>query len=305
MSELAIKVSKRAQKYIIISKAEKAVRTINSLINTLRFLIKDRAGLAGLIIVFSMGIIALSVNVLPIPNPDAMEFTPFIAPGYEHLFGTDRFGRDVLSRVLWGARISISVGLAAAFSASLIGSIIGMIAGAYGGVVDGVVSRVIEVFLMIPTFFLALLIAVVMRPSVYNLIFVVSITSWPTVARVIRAQVLSLKERQYVEVSRAFGASEKFIMFKHILPAVIPLTLSYTVLLVSNAMLLEAGLSYLGLGDPNYPSWGRMIYEGQQLIFRAWWISLFPGLFLTINVLGWNFLGDALTRYLNPRRRTY
>lgn len=288
-----------------ICEVRETMRAFDRLMNIIRFLIKDKAGLVGLTVVISISIIALIVIMLPIPNPDAMEFAPFIAPCHNHLFGTDRFGRDVLSRVLWGARISISVGLAAAFSASLIGSIIGMLAGVYGGVVDGVISRVIEIFMMIPTFFLALLIAVVMRPNVYNLIFVVSITSWPTVARVIRAQVLSLKERQYVEVSRAFGASKKFIMVKHILPSIVPLTLSYTVLLVSNAMLLEAGLSYLGLGDPNYPSWGRMIYEGQQLIFRAWWISLFPGLFLTINVLGWNFLGDALTRYLNPRQRAY
>lgn len=305
MGKTVTRITRVIQTHVLTNGTRKAGRIINSLLNVIHYMIRDRSGLFGLTIVIAMGIVASTIHMWPLPNPDAMDYTPFIPPGSKHLFGTDRYGRDVLSRVLWGARISISVGLAAAFSASLIGSIIGMIAGTYGGLVDTVVSRIIEVFMMIPTFFLALLIAVIMRPNVYNLIFVVAVTSWPTVARVIRAQVLSLKERLYVEVSQAFGASKRFIMVKHIMPAIIPLTLSYTVLLVSNAMLLEAGLSYLGLGDPNYPSWGRMIYEGQQLIFRAYWISLFPGLFLTINVLGWNFLGDALTRYLNPRSRAY
>ncbi|NAZ27099.1 MAG: ABC transporter permease subunit [Thermogladius sp.] len=264
----------------------------------------DLAGLTGLVIVIAMGLIAATISLWPLPNPNSMDYPMNQPPSLNHLFGTDRYGRDVLSRVLWGARVSLGVGLAAAFSAALLGTILGVVAGVYGERVDAAISRVIEVFLMMPTFFLALLIATVARPNIYNLIFVVAITSWPTVARVVRGQVLSLKEMQYVEASRALAASDRFVMIKHILPQVVPLTLSYTILLVSNAMLLEAGLSYLGLGDPNYPSWGRMIYEGQQLIFSAWWVSVFPGAFLTLTVLGWNLLGDSLSRYLNPRRRT-
>ncbi|MCI4462389.1 MAG: ABC transporter permease [Thermogladius sp.] len=280
-------------------------RSLDGFVDLVRFMGKsDLAGLIGLVIVIAMGLIAATISLWPLPNPNSMDYPMNQPPSLDHLFGTDRYGRDVLSRALWGARVSLSVGVAAAFSAALLGTILGVVAGVYGGRVDAALSRVIEVFLMMPTFFLALLIAAVTRPSIYNLILVVAVTSWPTVARVVRGQVLSLKERQYVEASRALGASDRFIMVKHILPQVVPLTLSYTVLLVSNAMLLEAGLSYLGLGDPNYPSWGRMIYEGQQLIFTAWWVSVFPGAFLTLTVLGWNLLGDSLSRYLNPRRRT-
>ena len=280
-------------------------RSLDEFVDLVRFMGRsDLAGLIGLVIVIAMGLIAATISLWPLPNPNSMDYPMNQPPSLDHLFGTDRYGRDVLSRALWGARVSLSVGVAAAFSAALLGTILGVVAGVYGGRVDAALSRVIEVFLMMPTFFLALLIAAVTRPSIYNLILVVAVTSWPTVARVVRGQVLSLKERQYVEASRALGASDRFIMVKHILPQVVPLTLSYTVLLVSNAMLLEAGLSYLGLGDPNYPSWGRMIYEGQQLIFTAWWVSVFPGAFLTLTVLGWNLLGDSLSRYLNPRRRT-
>ncbi|WP_440059333.1 ABC transporter permease [Thermogladius sp. 4427co] len=264
---------------------------------------KDFEGLLGLTIITSIGALAVLVNWLNLPDPSAMVYKPFTPPSLNHLLGTDRFGRDVLSRILWGARTSLIVGLSAAISASLIGSLLGVIAGVYRGLIDMVISRVVEIFMMIPAFFLALILAVTLGPSIYNIIFVVSVTSWPTIARVVRGQVLSLVENQYVEVAKSFGASNRYIMFKHVLPQAIPLIISYTILLVGNAMLLEAGLSYLGLGDPNIPSWGRMIYEGQQLLFTAWWLSVFPGLFLTLTVLGWNFLGDSLINYLNPKKR--
>ncbi|HDJ83890.1 MAG TPA: ABC transporter permease [Desulfurococcaceae archaeon] len=139
--------------------------------------------------------------------------------------------------------------------------------------------------------------------NIFYIMMIIGVTSWPTTARIVRAQVLSIKEQQFVESVRAVGASASYMLFKHILPHAIAPALAYTILLISRAMLIEAGLSYIGLGDPNLPSWGRMIYEGQPYVFSAWWMSFFPGLFLSITVLGWNFLGDALNRYFNPKLR--
>ncbi|MEZ0394135.1 MAG: ABC transporter permease [Desulfurococcaceae archaeon] len=273
-------------------------------ISATRFLVRDGVGLAGLSIVLAMTMIAVFVGYLPIPDPNSMDFARFLPPSWSHPFGTDNYGRDVFSRVLWGARVSLAVGLAAALSASLLGSVVGVVAGVWGGWVDEALSRVVEVFMMMPTFFLALVIVVLVGPSIYNIILVIAIASWPAVARVVRAQAMSLRELPYVEAAIALGASRRRIMLRHVLPGLAPLIVSYTVLLVSGAMLTEAGLSYLGLGDPNYPSWGRLIRDGQLLLLRAWWVSAFPGIFLTLTVLGWNFLGDTLVKYANPRRRS-
>ncbi len=276
---------------------------LKSFLQVMQFILRDRFGLAGLVIVCAMSFLALIVPYLPLPRPDSISFKAFLPPSENHPFGTDNLGRDVLSRVLWGTRVSLAVGIVAAGTASLIGIILGAISGFYGGIVDSIISRLIEIFLVIPAFFLALLIVAILGSNIFYIMLVIGVTSWPTTARIIRSQVLAVKEQPYVEAARAVGAPPLYMLIKHILPQSLAPALAYTVLLISRAMIIEAGLSYIGLGDPNLPSWGRMIYEGQPYILSAWWISFFPGLFLSLTVLGWNFLGDALNRYINPKLR--
>jgi len=279
------------------------VPATSTLKNFASFILQDRFSSAGLVIVVSLILIALTVPYMNLPNPISTEFPRFAPPSREHPLGTDSLGRDLLSRVLWGTRTSLMVGFIAAGLASLIGMLLGSLAGLYGGLVDAVISRIMEVFLLLPTFFLALLIVAVYGSSIYNVMAVIGFTMWTTTARIARAQTLVVRELPYVEAARAVGASRVRILVHYVLPQVIPLVLAYMVLLVGNAILIEAALSYIGLGDPNLPSWGRIIYEGQPYIFTAWWISLFPGILLTLTVLGFNMLGDALNRYLNPKIR--
>lgn len=262
---------------------------------------RDRFGLAGLVIISVMVFIGAVVSYLPLPDFNYTEFHRLVPPSPGHPLGTDFLGRDMLSRVLWGTRVSILVGFVAAGISSLIGILLGTLAGYYGGLIDYVVSRVIEVFFVIPTFFIALTLAAIYGSNIYLLMLIIGATTWPSTARIMRAQVLVARELLYVEAARAMGAGDARILFRHIVPVSIQPAVANTILQVGSAIMIEAGLSYLGLGDPNYPSWGRLIYEGQPYIDTAWWISLFPGLFLVATVLGLNFLGDALYRLLSPR----
>ncbi len=273
---------------------------VSGLLELMDFLVRDNYGFIGLLLALFSVAMVVATPFLPLPSPDAATFQP---PSFQHPFGTDNLGRDVFSRVLWSARVSLAVGLVAAGTASLIGIVLGALGGFYGGLVGHAVSRLIEIFLVIPAFFLALLVVAVLGSNIVYIMLVIGLTSWPTTARIVRAQVLSVKQQLYVEAAKALGVLPLRILLRHVLPHSLAPALAYTVLLISRAMIIEAGLSYIGLGDPNLPSWGRMIYEGQPYILSAWWISFFPGLFLTLAVLGWNFLGDAIVRYINPRLR--
>jgi len=271
------------------------------LIETFKRLVKDRYGLAGITILSIMIIIGVLAPYLPLPDFNATIFHRFIPPSPDHPLGTDYLGRDLLSRVIWGARISLLAGFVAAGIASVIGIILGTIAGYYGGAVDIIISRIIEIFFVIPTFFIALTLAAIYGSNIYLLMIIIGVTTWPVTARIMRAQVMIVKEFLYIEAAKAVGANDLRIIIRHILPVAIQPAIANSILLVGNAIMIEAGLSYLGLGDPNYPSWGRLIYEGQPYISTAWWISVFPGIFLVATVLGLNFLGDALYRILTPR----
>lgn len=264
----------------------------------------DRYGRAGMIITLVMIFLGVAAPYLPLPDYNYIGFGALLPPSMDHPLGTDHLGRDVLSRVVWGARISLMIGFMAAGIAALIGIFLGTLAGYYGGLLDALISRVVEIFFVIPTFFLALTLAAIYGSNIYLLMLIIGLTTWPTTARIMRAQVMLVKELPYVEAIRALGSSNARIIFKHVIPASIQPAIANTILQVSNAIVIEAGLSYLGLGDPNYPSWGRIIYEGQSRIISAWWISVFPGIFLLITVLGLNFLGDSLYRILSPRIRS-
>jgi peptide/nickel transport system permease protein len=228
----------------------------------------------------------------------------FASPTEFAPLGTDSLGRDVLTQFIWGARTSLLVGLAATLIAILIGSIVGITAGFYGGKIGGVLMRVTEWFLVIPFLPLAIVLAAILGPSVKNIILVIGITSWPSTARLIRAQVLTLRERDYVDRSRALGASNWHLMTRHILPNVSPLILANTTLTVPIVILSEAVLSFLGLGDPSNPSWGKMLddaFETGAVTAEAWWVFIPPGLGILLVALAFTLCGTALEEILDPR----
>jgi peptide/nickel transport system permease protein len=227
-------------------------------------------------------------------------------PGGEFPLGTDHLGRSVLTQFVWGARISLLVGLAATLLAIVIGSLVGIAAGYFGGRFGGVLMRLTEWFLVIPFLPLAVALAAVLGPSITNIILVIGVTSWPSTARLIRAQVLTLKERLYVDRSRALGASDAHVMGRHILPNVSSLILANLTLTVPIAILSETTLSFLGLGDPTRASWGKMLQEGFEagaLSLQAWWYYVPPGLGIMLVVLAFTLVGQALEEVLDPRLR--
>ena len=220
--------------------------------------------------------------------------------------GTDHLGRSVMTQFIWGSRISLLVGLAATLLAMVIGSVVGIAAGFFGGWFEAVLMRLTEWFLVIPFLPLAIVLAAILGPSVENIILVIGITSWPSTARLIRAQVLTLKERDYVDRSRALGASNWHLMTRHILPNVSPLILANTTLTVPIVILSEATLSFLGLGDPANPSWGKMLddaFEAGAVTLEAWWYILPPGIGIMLVVLAFTLCGTALEEILDPRLR--
>ncbi len=222
------------------------------------------------------------------------------------LLGTDELGRDIFSQIIYGTRVSLLIGFAAAFISIFIGTIIGLVSGYYGGVIDEALMRITDILLIIPGLPLMIVLAAVLGSSIMNLIFVIGITSWPSIARIIRSQVLTVKEMKFVEVARAVGAGDGYIIFRHILPNVSPLIYVNAAINIANAILIEAGLSFLGLGDPNYISWGTMLFfadQYQALIKLAWWYVFPPGLCILLVVLSFIFIGHALDEILNPRLR--
>jgi peptide/nickel transport system permease protein len=210
-------------------------------------------------------------------------------------------GRDQLSRVIWGTRISLFVGFVSAGISIGVGVILGSVAGYYGGIVDDLIMRFVDFFLVIPTFFLILLIIAMYGTSIWNIMFVIGLTAWPSTTRLIRGQFLSLKEQPFVEAEKALGASDLRIIFRCILPNAIHPVLVNLSFRVGSAIISEAGLSFLGLGDPRSISWGQMLNVAQRFIRTAWWMAIFPGLLISLAVLSFNMVGDGLNDALNPR----
>ena len=225
----------------------------------------------------------------------------YARPGTQYWMGTDNLSRDLFSRVIWGGRLGLLVAVVSAGIASVLGVVVGGLAGYYGGWVDDVLSRAIDIFLMIPTFFLALLIIALFGSSIFLIMVVIGLTTWPRPARIMRSQVLTLKSRTFVKATRVSGASNYQILFRHIIPNGIPPVITTGTLLMGSAILIEAGLSFLGLGDPSTTSWGRMIQLGQRHIRIAPWMSVFPGVAMLVMVTSFNLLGDALNRALQPQ----
>jgi peptide/nickel transport system permease protein len=223
-------------------------------------------------------------------------------PGSGFLLGTDSRGRDQLSRLLHGARISLTIGLAATAIATAVGTLLGLVAGYFGGAADAALMRLTDVFMAFPALLLAIALAAVLRPSVGSVIFVVSLVNWTGIARVVRGETLSLRERLYVEAAHALGATHRRILGRHILPHLAPLLLVLASLNVAGIVLLDAGLGYLGIGVPApAPSWGSMLAEGQRYYRTAPWLALWPGLAVLVTVTAFNLLAAGLRRALDPR----
>ncbi|MGB9729897.1 MAG: ABC transporter permease [Thermoprotei archaeon] len=285
----------------VITVMSRKVGIFSNALNIIQNIINDKYGFIGLLILAIITGLGVIAPYLPIPDYNSIEFPRLMPPSEQHIFGTDYLGRDILSRTIWGARISLSVGIVAAGIASMIGIILGTIAGYYSGFLDNIISRFTDIFLVIPGFFLALTIVAIYGSNLYLIMIIIGLTTWPATARIMRAQVMQVKEFLYVEAVKALGASNTRILIKHIIPGAIQPAIANTILQIGNAIIIEAGLSYLGLGDPNFPSWGRIIYEGQPYIASAWWSTLFPGIFLVLTVLGLSFIGDSLNRILTPK----
>ena len=223
-------------------------------------------------------------------------------PSWDHWLGTDELGRDVLSRVVWGTRISLAVGFVAVGIATLIGITLGSLAGYYGGWIDIIIMRFVDIMLCIPAFFLILTVIAFLEPSIWIIMAVIGLTGWMGVARLVRAEFLSLKEREFVLAARCIGASDFRIIFRHILPNALAPVLVSVVLGVAGAILTESALSFLGIGvQPPTPSWGNILAAGKDNLEIAWWLSVFPGLAILITVLSYNLLGEGVRDAIDPR----
>ena len=223
-------------------------------------------------------------------------------PTADHWFGTDYYGRDTLSRILWGARISLTIGLMAIVSAMLIGSAIGLVAGYYGGVVDIIIMQIMDVLLAFPSLILGLIVVAMLGPSVTNLVIAISLTAIPPFARIARAPTISVKEREFVDAGRALGYSDLRLMGGHILPNILPEILVMGSLWMATAIRVEASLAFIGLGvSPPTATWGGMIREGFENILDSFWLALFPSLAILVVVFSLNLLGDGLRDAIDPR----
>lgn len=264
----------------------------------------SKTSVFGLIIVTLFAVTAIAAPVLSPQDPARLIVGErFEAPNSRFPFGTDDLGRDLLSRVIYGARIAFQVGIFGAISSAILGIIIGSAAGYFGGRLDDLLMRVTEFFLIIPSFFLALVIASIFGSTIWIVIFIIAIVYWPSTARIVRAQFLSLKEQDFVKAARAIGSSNFTIVFSEILPNALAPVIVATSLQMASAILLEASLSFIGVGDPTVISWGRMLSESMMFLRRAWWMSVFPGVALSLLVMGLNMVGDGLNDALNPRLR--
>lgn len=227
-----------------------------------------------------------------------------LAPSWHHWMGTDQYGRDVFSRLVYGSRISLAVGFVAVSIYIFIGTLVGSLAGYYGGVVDAVLMRLVDILLCIPTFFLILMVIAFVGPSIINIMVIIGLTAWTDVARLVRGEVLALKEREFVQAAKVIGLKDSRILLKHILPNALGPILVVATLGVGGSILTESALSFLGLGvQPPIPSWGNMLQEGKDHLTDAWWLVIFPGLAIFITVLGYNLLGSGLRDLLDPRLR--
>jgi peptide/nickel transport system permease protein len=273
------------------------------LVSTLGAVVRNRLGAVGLIVIVALIIVAGAAPVLAPADPLVMDkVNQFAPPSPGHLFGTDEFGRDILSRVIYGARISLTTGAVAILIATTIGVPVGVVAGYVGGRTDVVIMRLLDCLLAFPAILLAMAVVAVLGPNSLDAIIAVGIVSIPAFLRLARASALSQREKEYVEAARAIGAPGHYIVFRTILPNCFAPLIVQMAIAGAQAILLEAALSFLGLGTtPPDPSWGAMLNTGRSFLHQAPWYAVFPGLTLTILILALNLFSDALQQALDPR----
>lgn len=271
--------------------------------NILKKLLSNKFAMIGLTIITLLILVAVFAPIISPYTPSQQNiFERLQAPSLTHIFGTDDLGRDVFTRMIFGARISLAVGFISVFIILLIGTFLGIISGYYGGKIDYIIMRFTDIVLCFPTFFLIILVIAFVEPNIYNVMIVIGVTSWPGLARLVRAEVLSLKEREFILVSKMMAISNIKIFCVHILPNIISPLMVYSSLAIGGAILTESALSFLGLGvQPPMPSWGQILTSGKDYIYMAWWLSLFPGVAILVTVLAFNLVGEAIRDIFDPK----
>ena len=266
---------------------------------------ENRFATAGLVVIAVLFLLSLGASFITPYHPDSIDaWHVLLPPSAAHWFGTDELGRDVLTRVIYGAQVSLKVGFVAVGIAVLIGTVVGLFAGFYGGWMDTLLMRLVDIMLCFPTFFLILAVIAMLEPSIWYIMVIIGLTGWMGVARLVRAEVLSLKSRDFVQAARVLGASDLRIIFRHILPNALSPVLVSATLGVAGAILTESALSFLGIGvQPPTPSWGNILTSGKDYIEFAWWLSLFPGVAILVTVLSYNLVGEGIRDALDPRRQ--
>jgi peptide/nickel transport system permease protein len=262
---------------------------------------RNRAALVALFVLIAITLTAIVGPYVYTVDPFEMMGRASTPPSKRFWLGTDVSGRDMLAGLIHGARVSLLIGIAASLCATLVGLIVGAVAGYYGRAVDNILMRCTDFFLTIPSFVLAVVLIAIFRPSVTNVTIAIGIVSWPPVARLVRAEFIAQREREYVLAARALGMSDIEIMIRQILPNALPPVIVVSSLLVATAILTESGLSFLGLSDPNVISWGYMIGVGRTVLRLAWWMPAIPGIAILVTVLCINLVGEGLNDALNPR----
>ena len=265
---------------------------------------KNKSAVFGLIILFLVILIAVIANWIYPDDPFRLAGKPMSSPGTNgFLLGSDTLGRDVAAGIAHGAKTSILIGLLATIAAVFIGIIFGALAGYYGGVIDDALMRVTEIFQTIPSFVFAILLVAIMKPSIESIVIAITVVSWPAVARLVRGEFMSLKNREFVQACHTLGMNDSRIMMREILPNCLSPVIVIGSLMVATAILIESGLAFLGLGDPNIMSWGFQIGAGRTMLRSAWWVCTFPGIAILITVLAINLVGEGLNDAFNPRLR--
>lgn len=266
---------------------------------------KNKLALVGFIILMLFIILSILAPVITPYDRDTIDLAMIeTSPSREHLLGTDELGRDVLTRLLYGGRVSLGVGLAATVLQLVIGITLGAIAGYFGGVADSIIMRLVDIMMCFPFFVIAISMAAIMEPSVVSLVIIIGILQWTNIARIVRVEILSLKQREFIEAGRVLGLNSFEMITRHLLPNLLAPLIVYTTLAIANGILLEAGLSFLGMGvrQPQ-PSWGNMLTAAQSMrvLKSQWWLWIPPGLMVFLTVLSINFLGDGLRDGLDPK----
>jgi len=293
---------------LTIAPARRAEKGDSQLRIATRHFKKSKIALAGLVVLLLLYLVALLAPLLapydPIAQRDIVA-TSYLAPNAQHWLGTDRFGRDILSRILYGARISLSIGFVATLISVTLGTMLGALAGFFGGKVDAFTMRFTDMVLAFPRLVLLIMIVALFSPSIAVIITVLGLTQWPNTTRIVRGDVLSLREREFVQAAHALGMSKARIIFRHLVPNVLAPVIVTATLGIGNTIVLEAGLSFLGLGvQAPIPSWGNMVADGRDNLLGAWWVATFPGLTIVLTVLAFNLVGDGLRDALDPRLRS-